>query len=156
MCVCVCVRACVRACARACVRACDAGTGCAVIAGNRGVVLSIGDINDIADGVTSQMRMVAADSIGYRRIHTSANHLTLESDVKKCLHWSKTWQMHFNVSMCAVLSVTINRNISVHDYFVGSQPGLITRTIWGLPSTQNYRRSHTSTMSRTKPARHSA
>ena len=78
-------------------------------------------INDIAEGVTSQMRMFADDSIVYRQIHTPADHFTLASDLNKLLSWAKTWQMDFNVSKCAVLSVTTKRNISTYNYFMGSQ-----------------------------------
>ena len=78
-------------------------------------------INDIAEGVTSQMRMVADDSIVYRQIHSPADHFTLASDLNKLLSWAKTWQMDFNVSKCAVLSVTTKRNISTYNYFMGSQ-----------------------------------
>ena len=76
-------------------------------------------INDIAEGVTSQMRMFADDSIVYRHIHTPADHFTLASDLNKLLRWA--WQMNFNVSKCAVLSVTTKRNISAYNYFMGSQ-----------------------------------
>ena len=78
-------------------------------------------INDIAEGVTSQMRMFADDSIVYRQIHTPADHFTLASDLNKLLSWAKTWQMDFNVSKCAVLWVTTKRNISAYNYFMGSQ-----------------------------------
>ena len=78
-------------------------------------------INDIAEGVISQMRMFADDCIVYRQIHTPADHFTLASDVNKLLSWANTWQMYFNVSKCAVLSVTTKRNISAYNYFMGSQ-----------------------------------
>ena len=78
-------------------------------------------INDIAEGVTSQMRMFADDSSVYRQIHTPADHFTLASDLNKLLSWAKAWQMDFNVSKCAVLSVNTKRNISTYDYFMGSQ-----------------------------------
>ena len=67
-------------------------------------------INDIAEGVTSQMRMFADDSIVYRQIHTPADHFTLASDLNKRLSWAMTWQMDFNVL-----------NISAYDHFIGSQ-----------------------------------
>ena len=86
-----------------------------------GPMLFLMYINDIAEGVTSQMRMFADDSIVYRHIHTPADHFTLASDLNKLLSWAKTWQMDFNVSKCAVLSVTTKRNISTYNYFMGSQ-----------------------------------
>ena len=123
-----------------------------------GPMLFLMYINDIAEGVTSQMRMFADDSIVYRQIHTPADHFTLASDLNKLLSWAKTWQMDFNVSKCAVLSVTTKRNISTYNYFMGSQqiPRTDNQDYLGLPSTQNYRGNHISTKSRTKPARHLA
>ena len=123
-----------------------------------GPMLFLMYINDIAEGVTSQMRMFADDSIVYRQIHTAADHFTLASDLNKLLSWAKTWQMDFNVSKCADLSVTTKTNISAYNYFMGSQqiPRTDNQDYLGLPSTQNYRGNHISAKSRTKPARHLA
>ena len=55
-----------------------------------GLILFLTYVNDIAEGLTSQMRMVAGYSIDYRQIRTSTNHLTRESDMNKLLHWSNT------------------------------------------------------------------
>ena len=57
----------------------------------------------------------------FANAHVRADHFTLASDLNKLLSWAKTWQMDFNVSKCAVLSVTTKRNISVYKYFMGSQ-----------------------------------
>ena len=48
--------------------------------------------------------------------HTPADQFTFASDLNKLLYWAKTWQMDFNVSKCAVLSVTAKRNISAYNY----------------------------------------
>ena len=77
-------------------------------------------INDIAEGVTSQMRMFADDSIVYRQIHTPADHFTPASDLNKLLSWAKTWQMDCNVSKCAVFRL-LPRGISACNYLMGSQ-----------------------------------
>ena len=77
-------------------------------------------IIDIAEGVTSQMRMFADDGVVYCKIHTPAGHFTFVSDLSKLIYWAKTWQMGFNVSNCAVLSVNTKRNISTYDNFVGT------------------------------------
>ena len=55
-------------------------------------------INDIDEGVNSQMRLFAEDSIVYREIQTSVDHLALVSDMNKLQRWAKTWQMDFYVS----------------------------------------------------------
>ena len=108
-------------------------------------------INDTAEGVTAQMGMFADDSNVYPQIHTPADHFTLAYDLNSRLYWANTWQMDFNVSKCAVLSVTTKRNILAYDYFMGSQH---------IPRTDkqdyiyNYRGKRISTKCRTKPARH--
>ena len=85
-----------------------------------GPMLFLMYVNDTAEGVTSQMRMFADDSIVYRQIHTPADHFTLASDLNKLPYWAKTWQMDFDVSKCAILSVTTKRNISANDNFMGA------------------------------------
>ena len=78
-------------------------------------------IHDVAEAVTSQMRMFADDSIIYHQTHTPADHIALASDLNTLPYWAKTWQMDCNVSKCAVLSVATKRHISAYDYFTGSQ-----------------------------------
>ena len=63
-------------------------------------------INDINEGVNSQMRLFTDDSIAYRVIQSSADHLALECDLNKLNRWAKAWQVDFNLSKCAVLSAT--------------------------------------------------
>ena len=46
-------------------------------------------INDIAEGLTSQMRIFVDDSIVYRQICIPADHFTLASDLNKLLSWAK-------------------------------------------------------------------
>ena len=43
----------------------------------QGAYVVLMNINDIAEGVTSQLRMLADDSIVYRQIHNPADHLSL-------------------------------------------------------------------------------
>ena len=120
-----------------------------------GPMLFVLYINDINEGLNSQMRLFVDDSIVYREIQTSADHLALESDLNKLHRWAKTWQMDFNVSKCAVLSVTTKRKPSTYGYYMDDQQ--ITRTdnqdCQGITSTQSYRGSHTSTRCKTKPER---
>ena len=78
-------------------------------------------INDIADNVDSQMRLFADDSIVYREILTPADHKALEQDLNKPHNWARTWQMDFNVTKCAVLSITTKRKPSLHNYLMDGQ-----------------------------------
>ena len=78
-------------------------------------------INDITDGVSSTMRLLADDSILYRDIHDPRDQETLVADINILHDWAKTWQMDFNVSKCAVLTITNKRKPSTHDYTMNGQ-----------------------------------
>ena len=78
-------------------------------------------INDITDGVSSTMRLFADDSILYRDIHDPRDHETLVADIKTLHDWAKTWQMDFNVSKYAVLTITNKRKPSTHVYTMNGQ-----------------------------------
>ena len=62
-------------------------------------------INDIAEGVTSQMRMFADNGIAYRQIHTPADHFTLASDLNK-----RIYHMGFNFTGSQQMQRTNNRD----------------------------------------------
>ena len=63
-------------------------------------------INDITDGLNSPMRLFADDSVIYRDIHSQTDVVTLQEDLNMVYHWSKTWQMTFNVTKCFHLPIT--------------------------------------------------
>ena len=123
-----------------------------------GPILFLMKVNDIAEGVTSQMRTFVDDSIVYRQIQTPADHFTLASDLNKLLSWAKTWQMDFNVSKCAVYRLLPRGTCRpmITSWGTNKYHGLTIRTTWGIPSTQHYYDNHTSTKCRTKPAGHLA
>ena len=83
-------------------------------------------INDITDGIDSGMRLFADDSIVYREIQSPADHHQLELDLDKLHEWASTWQMAFNVSKCAVLSITTKRKPSIYHYKMDGE--LVPRT----------------------------
>ena len=58
-------------------------------------------INDIADIITSNIRLFADDCVLYRTINSTSDNITLQEDLNKLVHWSNIWQMDFNVKkMC--------------------------------------------------------
>ena len=83
-------------------------------------------INDITDGIDTGMRLFADDSIVYREIQSPADHHQLELDLDKLHEWASTWQMAFNVSKCAVLSITTKRKPSIYHYKMDGE--LVPRT----------------------------
>ena len=50
-------------------------------------------INDIADGVQSQLHLIADDCIIYRAITTLEDHSVLQEDINLLCKWAKTWQV---------------------------------------------------------------
>ena len=70
-------------------------------------------INDIPEGVHSKMRLFADDSIVYREILTPQDHISLNNDMDTLHQWATMWQMDFNVTKCAVLSITTKKK-TVH------------------------------------------
>jgi hypothetical protein len=67
-------------------------------------------INDIANNITSHMRLFADDSIIYREINTPSDAIILQQDLNKLEEWANTWQMSFNTSKCTVMTITNKRN----------------------------------------------
>ena len=78
-------------------------------------------INDIADNVDSQMHLFADGSIVYREICSPEDHRTLEQDLNKLHTWARVWQMDFNITKCAVVSVTTKKKPFLHDYLMDGQ-----------------------------------
>ena len=91
-----------------------------------GPVLFLLYINDITDGIQSDMRLFADDSIVYREIHTDADHNILQRDLEHLAAWAHLWQMDFNVSKCYLLTISLKKETSSFDYQISGQP--ITRT----------------------------
>ena len=87
-------------------------------------------INDIADNVDSQMRLFADDIIVHREICSPEDHRILEQDLNKLHTWARVWQMDFNITKCAVVSVTTKKKPFRHDYLMDGQqiPRCKTRT----------------------------
>ena len=75
-------------------------------------------INDIADGVSSSIRLFADDCLLYRPIRTPEDARLLQDDLSKLIKWSKTWQMAFNASKCYVLRVTKRKLPIIFNYTV--------------------------------------
>ena len=73
-------------------------------------------INDIQDHIQSTMRLFADDSIVYREIVRPEDHDILQQDLQALADWSSTWLMQFNINKCAILTITMKRTPSHHQY----------------------------------------
>jgi len=83
-------------------------------------------INNISDGIRSDLRLFADDSIVYREINSNTDHLILQQDLEHLKDWAHRWQMDFNISKCFLLSITLKKQPSDFTYILSGQT--ITRT----------------------------
>ena len=71
-------------------------------------------INDIDNGLNSEILKFADDTKLFRKVNNSGDSVALQSDLDKLVDWSQRWQMSFNASKCKVLHLgQSNRN---HQY----------------------------------------
>ena len=71
-------------------------------------------INDIDNGLSSEILKFADDTKLFRKVNNSGDSVALQSDLDKLVDWSQRWQMSFNASKCKVLHLgRSNRN---HQY----------------------------------------
>lgn len=80
-------------------------------------------INDIANNVTSSIRLFADDCLVYRETSKKEECELLQKDLDELVSWSKTWGMAFNVKKCNIVSITnVKKNRQRHSYEMDGQP----------------------------------
>ncbi|XP_076034815.1 uncharacterized protein LOC143021293 [Oratosquilla oratoria] len=73
-----------------------------------GPLLFIMYINDLDDGLNSDVSKFADDTKIGRLIRSGEDAQILQDDLNKLLTWSVKWQMNFNISKCSVLNVGLH------------------------------------------------
>ena len=68
-------------------------------------------INDIPDGIDSQIRLFADDCVCYREIRTVEDTLKLQKDIDLLGSWARKWGMRFQPVKCNTVQLT-NKRIS--------------------------------------------
>ena len=66
--------------------------------------------NDMPEGITSNVRLFADDTIAYLTISSDQDARTLQSDLDKLEKWETWWLMAFHPEKCNVLTITKKRN----------------------------------------------
>ena len=74
-----------------------------------GPLLFILYINDIADNISSSIKLFADDCLLYRQINTKEDAALLQKDLDILTQWSSDWQMKFNPAKCSLLRITNKR-----------------------------------------------
>ena len=62
-------------------------------------------INDLDEGVSSNLLKFADYTNLYKSINDNQNAELLQEDLNKLVSWGKTWQMSFNVSKCKTMHI---------------------------------------------------
>jgi hypothetical protein len=73
-------------------------------------------INNITDHIKSSLRLFADDSVLYRPITSMEDHETIQNDLRTLQKWADDWKMKFNVSKCAVMTITKKKKPSLCNY----------------------------------------
>ena len=75
-------------------------------------------VNDIADSISSTLRLFADDCPLYRVIKSEIDTSQLQCDLDHLSQWAQAWQMQFNLSKCIVIKyIRLHSTIS-SDYIL--------------------------------------
>ena len=87
-----------------------------------GPILFLIYINDIVNGLKSNINLFADDCALYRKIESEEDNRVLQDDLNLLHSWGIRWSMDFNVSKCFSMTVTLNRNIIHSTYHINGVP----------------------------------
>ena len=79
-------------------------------------------INDIADSITSSIRLFADECVIYRPVLCEQHPEHLQNDLNTLVDWSNTWQMKFNVKKCAIRQFRTPTRKRTSDYTMKGEP----------------------------------
>ena len=73
-------------------------------------------INDLPDGICTNVRLFADDCILYNSVAGPEDAGKLQKDLDKLTAWQDKWQMEFNAAKCYVLRITHARSLHQYSY----------------------------------------
>ena len=73
-------------------------------------------VNNLAESLSSTVRLFADDTILYLAVQSMNDSATLQEDLRKLERWSDKWQMELSTEKCKVLRVTRKRTPLIFDY----------------------------------------
>ena len=83
-----------------------------------GPVLFLLFIYDIAEGVTSDMRLFADDTIINRTKRSRTDSDDLQKDLSRLRNWSKDWQMELHPAKCNIMHITRSKRPIAPNYTI--------------------------------------
>ena len=106
-----------------------------------GPLLFLVYINDLPDGLSSNVRLFADDALVYRVIVGDAECDQLQNNLIKLEQWQLKWQMEFNPTKCKVIRVSTKKSEPNKTYmFCGKQLEQVTSISYlGLTVTDKLR-----------------
>ena len=75
-------------------------------------------INDIVEGISSDISLFADDTLIFRRINSERDSEILQKDLDLLTAWSNRWLLPFNVAKCAHLHIKPNRVALVETSYI--------------------------------------
>ena len=75
-------------------------------------------INDLPEGITSNVRLFADDTIMYITVSNNNDATTLQHDLDKLANWESKWHMEFHPAKCNALTITKTRIPIRHNYIL--------------------------------------
>ena len=74
-----------------------------------GPLLFILYLNDLPEGIPSEVRLQADDFILYQEINTLNDYQDIQEDINTLCNWESKWQMKLNIDKCILCMLHINR-----------------------------------------------
>ena len=98
-------------------------------------------INDIAEKLTSTVRLFADDTVAYLAIKGEADARILQADLDKLGQWEQKWVMEFHPDKCQVLTISKKKkNIKFPYYLHGHQLEHVSEAKYlGITITNDFR-----------------
>ena len=75
-------------------------------------------VNDIAESISSILRLFADDCLLYRVMKSKVDISQLQCDLDYLSQWAQTWQMKFNLTKCTVIKCTRSHSIISRNYIL--------------------------------------
>ena len=99
-----------------------------------GPLLFILYLNDLPEGISSQVRLMADDCILYLEINALNDCQDLQKEINTLCNWESKWQMKFNIDKCYIMHVTHKMNPQLMTYNMNGRPIEVTasHTYFGI------------------------
>ena len=91
-----------------------------------GPLLFILYLNDLPEGISSQVHLLADGCILYREINTLNDCQDLQKDINTLCNWESKWQMKSNIDKCYIMHVTHKMNALLMTYNMNGRPIEVT------------------------------